>query len=63
MIMATGRMSKQTKSLQDLHRFLDEKSQEVETEREEDRSWTTKEHLINLKKQKLKVKEQLKGIK
>lgn len=61
--MATGRMSKQTKSLQDLHRFLDEKSQEVETEREEDRSWTTKEHLINLKKQKLKVKEQLKGIK
>ena len=53
--MATGRMSKQTKSLQDLHRFLDEKSQEVETEREEDRSWTTKEHLINLKKQKLKV--------
>lgn len=63
MIMATGRMSKATKSLQDLHRFLDEKSQEVETEREEDRSWTTKEHLINLKKQKLKVKEQLKGIK
>ena len=55
MIMATGRMSKQTKSLQDLHRFLDEKSQEVETEREEDRSWTTKEHLINLKKQKLKA--------
>tara|TARA_B100001248_G_scaffold187901_1_gene143501 strand:+ start:1471 stop:1662 length:192 start_codon:yes stop_codon:yes gene_type:complete len=63
MIMATGRMSKQTKSLQDLHRFLDKKSQEVENEREEDRSWTTKEHLINLKKQKLKVKEQLKGIK
>jgi len=61
--MATGRLSKQTKGLQDLHRFLDEKSQEVETEREEDRSWTTKEHLINLKKQKLKVKEQLKGIK
>lgn len=60
--MATGRMSKRTKRLQDLHRFLNEKSQEVETEREEDRSWTTKAHLINLKKQKLKVKEQLKGI-
>ena len=27
--MATGRLSKQTKGLQDLHRFLDEKSSEV----------------------------------
>jgi len=59
--MATGRMSKKTKSLQDLHRFLDDKASEVELEREEDRTWSTKEHLVNLKKQKLKVKDQLSG--
>ena len=45
--MATGRMSKKTKSLQDLHRFLDDKASEVELEREEDRTWSTKEHLVN----------------
>ena len=54
-------MSKKTKSLQDLHRFLDDKASEVELEREEDRTWSTKEHLVNLKKQKLKVKDQLSG--
>jgi|TARA_A100001388_G_C28683559_1_gene457587 uncharacterized protein YdcH (DUF465 family) len=59
--MATGRMSKKTKSLQDLHRFLDDKASEVELERQGDRTWSTKEHLVNLKKQKLKVKDQLAG--
>ena len=54
-------MSKKTKSLQDLHRFLDDKASEVELEREGDRTWSTKEHLVNLKKQKLKVKDQLAG--
>ena len=59
--MATGRLSKKTKSLQDLHRFLDDKTSEVELERQGDRTWSTKEHLVNLKKQKLKVKDQLAG--
>ena len=59
--MATGRLSKQTKGLQDLHRFLDEKSSEVEQERQCDRTWSTKQHLVNLKKQKLQVKDKLAG--
>tara|TARA_Y200000002_G_C22089102_1_gene417865 strand:+ start:216 stop:401 length:186 start_codon:yes stop_codon:yes gene_type:complete len=59
--MATGRLSKQTKGLQDLHRFLDEKSSEVEQERRGDRTWSTKQHLVNLKKQKLQVKDKIAG--
>ena len=59
--MATGRLSKQTKGLQDLHRFLDEKSSEVEQERQGDRTWSTKQHLVNLKKQKLQVKDKIAG--
>jgi uncharacterized protein YdcH (DUF465 family) len=59
--MAIGRLSKQTKGLQDLHRFLDEKSSEVEQERQGDRTWSTKQHLVNLKKQKLQVKDKLAG--
>tara|TARA_B100001113_G_scaffold350861_1_gene348827 strand:+ start:434 stop:619 length:186 start_codon:yes stop_codon:yes gene_type:complete len=59
--MATGRMSKAEKKLRNLHRFLDDKTTEVQREREGDRSWSTKEHLVNLKKKKLKIKDQLAG--
>ena len=47
--MATGRASKKAKRLQNMHDYLHTKVEEVEKERTGDRSWGTKEHLINLK--------------
>ena len=59
--MATGRASKKAKRLQNMHDYLHTKVEEVEKERNGDRSWGTKEHLINLKKQKLAIKDKLKN--
>ena len=44
-----------------MHDYLHTKVEEVEKERTGDRSWGTKEHLINLKKQKLAIKDKLKN--
>ena len=57
--MATGRLSKKAKRLEGLHEYLHEKVEDVEKERANDRSYNHKAHLINLKKQKLAVKDQL----
>ena len=59
--MATGRASKKAKRLQNMHDYLHTKVEEVDKERTGDRSWGTKEHLINLKKQKLAIKDKLKN--
>ena len=59
--MATGRASKKAKKLQNMHEYLHGKVEQVEKERTGDRSWGTKQHLINLKKQKLAIKDQLKN--
>lgn len=58
--MATGRLSKKAKKLTDMHEFLHKKVEAVENERAGDRSYAHKAHLINLKKEKLAVKDQLK---
>ena len=57
--MATGRASKKAKKLLDMHQYLHGKVEQVERERTGDRSWGTKEHLINLKKQKLAIKDKI----
>ena len=49
--MGTGRASKKAKKLLDMHQYLHGKVEQVERERTGDRSWGTKQHLINLKKQ------------
>jgi len=59
--MATGRQTKNAKRLQNMHNYLHNKVEEVEKERNGDRSWPTKEHLIKLKKQKLAIKDQIKN--
>ena len=59
--MATGRASKRAKKLENMHNYLHKKVEQVEVERNGDRSWGTKQHLINLKKQKLAIKDQLKN--
>jgi len=58
--MATGRMSKKAKRLEGMHDYLHRKVEQVEKERLGDRSYNHKAHLINLKKQKLAIKDQLK---
>ncbi len=60
-MMATGRQTKKAKRLQNMHNYLHNKVEEVEKERNGDRSWQTKEHLIKLKKQKLAIKDQIKS--
>lgn len=57
--MATGRKSKSAKKLQGMHDYLHDKVEAIEKEREGDRSYNHKSHLVNLKKQKLAVKDQL----
>tara|TARA_B100000683_G_C12014173_1_gene359219 strand:- start:117 stop:299 length:183 start_codon:yes stop_codon:yes gene_type:complete len=59
--MGTGRASKRAKKLQNLHNYLHTKVEQVEIERNNDRTWQTKEHLIRLKKQKLAIKDRLKN--
>tara|TARA_R100001509_G_C4823717_1_gene200769 strand:+ start:211 stop:396 length:186 start_codon:yes stop_codon:yes gene_type:complete len=60
-MMATGRQTKKAKRLQNMHNYLHNKVEEVEKERNGDRSWQTKEHLMKLKKQKLAIKDQIKN--
>lgn len=55
------RTSKKEKNLQNLHEYLHKKVEEVEVERNDDRTWSTKQHLLNLKKQKLAVKDKIKN--
>ena len=57
--METGRASKKAKKLLDMHQYLHGKVEQVERERTGDRSWGTKQHLINLKKQKLAIKDKI----
>ena len=57
--MATGRKSKSAKKLQSMHDYLHDKVQDVEKERVGDRSYNHKVHLVNLKKQKLAIKDQI----
>ena len=57
--MGTGRASKRAKKLQNLHNYFHNKVEQVEIERNGDRTWQTKEHLIRLKKQKLAIKDRL----
>ena len=57
--MATGRASKKAKKLQNMHDYPHKKVEQVEIERNGDRSWGTKQNLINLKKQKLAIKDKL----
>ena len=58
--MATGRLSKKAKKLNGLHEYLSKKVDEVEKERNHDRTFSHKVHLVNLKKQKLAAKDRLK---
>ena len=57
--MGTGRASKRAKKLQNLYNYFHNKVEQVEIERNGDRTWQTKEHLIRLKKQKLAIKDSL----
>ena len=57
--MGTGRASKKAKKLLDMHQYLHGKVEQVERERTGDRSWGTKQHLINLIKQKLAIKDKI----
>ena len=57
--MATGRQTKKAKRLENMHNYLHNKVEEVEKERNGDRSWQTKEHLLKLKNQKLAIKDQI----
>ena len=57
--MATGRLSKKAKKLNSMHEYLHNKVEQVEKERVGDRSYEHKAHLVNLKKQKLAVKDQI----
>lgn len=57
--MATGRRSKSAKKLHSMHNYLHNKVEAVEKERNGDRSYNHKAHLINLKKQKLAIKDQI----
>lgn len=57
--MATGRKSKNAKRLQNMHEYFHTKVEQVEKERNYDRSWETKQHLVNLKKEKLAAKDQI----
>ena len=59
MEMATGRKSKMSKRLQNMHDYLHTKVEQVEKERNYDRSWATKQHLLQLKKEKLAMKDKL----
>ena len=57
--MATGRQGKRAKKLNNMHEYFHKKVEEVEKERNYDRSWGTKEHLVKLKKQKLAMKDRI----
>ena len=57
--MATGRKSKNAKRLQNMHEYFHTKVEQVEKERNYDRSWATKQHLLQLKKEKLAMKDKL----
>ena len=57
--MATGRASKKAKKLLDMHQYLHGKVEQVERERNGDRRGGTKHHLINLKNQKLAIKDKI----
>ena len=57
--MATGRKSKNAKRLKNMHEYFHTKVEQVEKERNYDRSWQTKQHLVNLKKEKLAAKDQI----
>ena len=57
--MATGRKSKNAKRLKNMHEYFHTKVEQVEKERNYDRSWDTKQHLVNLKKEKLAAKDQI----
>ena len=50
--MGTGRLSKKAKKLNGLHEYLSKKVDEVEKERNHDRTFGHKVHLVNLKKNK-----------
>ena len=43
-----------------MHDYFHKKVEQVEQERNYDRTWETKEHLVKLKKQKLALKDHLK---
>ena len=57
--MATGRKSKNAKRLKNMHEYFHTKVEQVEKERNYDRSWDTKQHLVNLNKEKLATKDQI----
>ena len=54
--------SKKLKKLQEEHDYLNKKVAELTKDRKKDRSWDAKAVLLRLKKQKLKIKEELKQI-
>ena len=58
--MATGRATRKQKKMRSMFDYLHKKVDQVEQERNYDRSWETKEHLVKLKKQKLALKDHLK---
>jgi uncharacterized protein YdcH (DUF465 family) len=56
----TKRKDKKLKKLLDHHDFLNRKTKEIDTEREEgERSSDGKAHLLRLKKQKLAIKDEI----
>ena len=59
--MAIGRKSKNSNRLKNMHDYLHNKVEEVEKERLRDRSYNHKINLVELKKQKLALKDQLKN--
>ena len=59
--MGTGRATKKAKKLKNMFEYLHKKVDEVEKERNYDRSWDTKAHLLRLKKQKLAMKDRMKN--
>ena len=58
--MSTGRATKKAKKMQNMFDYFHKKVEQVEQERNYDRSWETKEHLVKLKKQKLALKDHIK---
>ena len=59
--MATGNKSKNVRRLQSMHDYLHTKVEKAEAIRESDRSTSSKMELQTLKKQKLALKDKLKG--
>ena len=52
---------KQKEQVELLDKATDKAIKQVEKERNYDRTWDTKAHLINLKKEKLRAKDRLKN--